>query len=77
MTRVQVATAHISFVSNDPVDERVISFFENDEELRLIACHTFRIPKDAHQVPVAINQSFKILTGQARAALLLQHIQCC
>jgi tRNA A-37 threonylcarbamoyl transferase component Bud32 len=63
----EVATANISFVSMDPSSSQLISFFENDEEIRLIACHTFRIPKDAHQLPLCINTSFKILTGQIEA----------
>lgn len=60
----EVATANVSFVSMDPRSNQIISFFEQDLELRLTACHTFRIPKDAHQLPICINESFKILTGQ-------------
>lgn len=44
-----------------------MSFFENDEKIRVITCHTFRVPKEGHLIPVAIGQAFKVMTGQAEA----------
>eukprot|EP00049_Salpingoeca_infusionum_P013401 m.250470 g.250470 ORF g.250470 m.250470 type:complete len:775 (+) comp15437_c0_seq1:47-2371(+) len=60
----EVNIQHVSFVSQDSVDESLVSFFENVASLRLITCHTFRISKDPHLIPVAINEAFKALKGE-------------
>ena len=60
----EVATSDISFVAADASGGNIISFFENEQELRLITCHSFKVSKDSHLIPVCINESFKILSGQ-------------
>ena len=41
-------------------DPSIVSFFENCVRLRLITCHTFKISGQAFQIPVAINEAFRL-----------------
>eukprot|EP00056_Hartaetosiga_gracilis_P009149 m.131200 g.131200 ORF g.131200 m.131200 type:complete len:780 (-) comp13070_c0_seq2:1491-3830(-) len=60
----EVNIKDITFVAQDSFDDQLVSFFENDLQSRLITCHTFRVRKNAHEIPVAINESFKALKGE-------------
>jgi hypothetical protein len=48
-------------------DPSIVSFFENCVRLRLITCHTFKISEQAFQIPVAINEAFRIRSSSKAA----------
>ncbi|EDQ85658.1 uncharacterized protein MONBRDRAFT_29090 [Monosiga brevicollis MX1] len=60
----EVNIEEVSFVAQDAYDQQLVSFFENDKSMRLITCHTVRIARDGHAIPVAINEAFKALKGE-------------
>lgn len=57
----------ISFSAVDGDNSKLVSFFESNRVLRLITCHTFHVNKDAFRVCVAVNDAFKILSGEMAA----------
>ncbi|EGD74912.1 TK/HMTK protein kinase [Salpingoeca rosetta] len=64
----EVNIKHVTFVAQDPIDDKLVSFFEHDAQARLNTCHTFRVARDAHLIPVAINEAFKALKGEKTEA---------
>eukprot|EP00730_Choanoeca_flexa_P016279 TRINITY_DN7660_c0_g1_i3.p1 TRINITY_DN7660_c0_g1~~TRINITY_DN7660_c0_g1_i3.p1 ORF type:complete len:781 (+),score=272.61 TRINITY_DN7660_c0_g1_i3:134-2476(+) len=64
----EVNISEVSFVAQDAYDESLISFFENDKHMRLITCHTVRMNRGGHAIPVAINEAFKALKGEEPVA---------
>lgn len=57
----------VSFVSLDTKDKKLFSYITNNRALKLIFCHIFKVPKRAQDIPVALNQAFRIASGQEAA----------
>lgn len=55
----------VSFVSLDSKDKKLFSYITNNRLLKLTFCHIFKVTKRAQDIPVALNQAFRIASGQS------------
>jgi len=62
-----VEVQQITFVHLDPKDTKNVAFITTNDELGLITCHCFKVPKGAQTIPLAINEAFMVQTGKIEA----------
>ena len=68
-TLKEVNILDITFSAVNTENEKLVSFFESNRVLRLITCHSFKLNKNAFELCVAINDSFKILKGEVNISM--------